>query len=152
MPERLTGVLAPQPLPSLAPPGLRPAGLCGSVREWGGDIGGNCPAWFPLYISFQKSFHPPFCLLGNSRRKSLTCLNTEHNCPETGPDPNKQGAELSQAGLDAKTQTGAIRIMPQWGNQAWPGLFVLFDCSTNPLKALLFSPLWWFNRLHIFFC
>lgn len=125
----------------------------------GEDIGGNCPAWFPLYISFlHKSFHPPFSLLGDSRRKSLTCLDMEHNCPKTGPDPNEQGAKLSQTGLDTKTQTGAIRIMPQspcngqwWGNQVWPALFVFFDCSTNNQRVLLFRLLWGSNRLHIFF-
>lgn len=96
----------------------------------GEDIGGNCPAWFPLYISFlHKSFHPPFSLLGVSRRKSLTCLDMEHNCPKTGPGPNEWGAKLSQTGLDTKTETGAIRIMAQspcngqwWGNQVWLAL------------------------------
>lgn len=82
------------------------------VWVWmGSDMGGNCPTWFPLYISFlHKSFHPAFSVLGNQERKSLTCLNMVHNCPKTGPDPNKQGAKLSQRGLDTKTETGAIRI------------------------------------------
>lgn len=119
------------------------------------DIGGNCSS----YISFlHKSFHPPFSLLGTSRRKSLTCLDMEHNCPKTGPEPNEWGAKLSQTGLDTKTETGAIRIMPQslcngkwWRTQVWPALFVVFDCSTNSGKGLLFSPIWWSNRLHIFF-
>lgn len=95
------------------------------------DIRGNCPAWFPLYISFlHKSFYPTFSLLGNPRRKSLTCLDMEHNCPKAGPDPNEKGAKLSQTGLDTKTETGAIRIMLQspcngqwWGNQLWLGTF-----------------------------
>lgn len=128
-------------------------------KGMGEDIGGNCPAWFPLYISFlHKSFHPPFSLLGDSGRKSLTCLDMEHNCPKTGPDPNEQGAKLSQMGLDTKTETGAVRIMPQspcngqwWGNQFWPALFVFFDCSANSRRALLFRLLWWSNGLHIFF-
>lgn len=68
-----------------------------------------------LFISsfLHKSLYPTSSLQGNPRRKSLTCLDTEHNCPKTGPDPNKQGARLSQTGLDTKTETGAIRIMPQ---------------------------------------
>lgn len=125
----------------------------------GEDIGGNCPAWFPLYISFlHESLYPPFPRLGNPRRKSLTCLDTEHNCPKTGPDPNEWGAKLSQTGLDIKTETGAIRIMLQslcngqwWGNQAWLTLFVFFDCSTNSGRTLSFiqSPLMIQQTAHI---
>lgn len=122
----------------------------------GQDIGGNCPAWFPLYISFlHKAFYPPFFLLGNPRRKSLTCLDMEHNCPKTGPDPNKWGAKLNQTGLDTKTETGAIRIMPQspgndqwWGSHIWLALFVFFDCLANSQRRRRsFSLLWWSNRL-----
>lgn len=128
-------------------------------RTWE-DIGGNCPAWFPFYISFlHKSFYPCFSLLGNPRRKSLTCLDMEHNCPKTGPDPNESGAKLSQTGLDTKTKTGAIRIMLQspcngqwWGNHVWLVLFVFFDCSTNSRRAaVVHCLLWWSKGLHIFF-
>lgn len=119
------------------------------VWVWmGSDMGGNCPTWFPLYISFlHKSFHPAFSVLGNQERKSLTCLNMVHNCPKTGPDPNKQGAKLSQRGLDTKTETGAIRIMAQslcndqwWGNEACAALIVIFDCSANSHRAPSLSP------------
>lgn len=125
-------------------------------KERTGDLRGNCSTRFPFYISFLwKSFYPKIALPGNPRRKSLTCLHMESNCPKTGPDPNKRGAKLSQMGLDSKTETRAIWITTKspcndqrWGNHVWLALFVFFDCWTNSRRAA--SLLCWSNKLDIF--
>lgn len=125
-------------------------------KERTGDLRGNCSTRFPFYISFLwKSFYPHIALPGNPRRKSLTCLHMESNCPKTGPDPNKRGAKLSQMGLDSKTETRAIWITTKspcndqrWGNHVWLALFVFFDCWTNSRRAA--SLLCWSNKLDIF--
>lgn len=127
-------------------------------KERTGDLRGNCSTRFPFYISFQwKSFYPHIALPGNPRRKSLTCLHMESNCPKTGPDPNKRGAKLSQMGLDSKTETRAIWITTKspcndqrWGNHVWLALFVFFDCWTNLSKGSQ-SPLLIQQAGHILF-
>lgn len=118
-------------LHSLTPRALHPPGLLGSVREREGyrrKLSGMIPS---LYLISAQALLSLLSLLGNPGRKSLTCLDMEHNCPKTGPDPNKQGAKLSQTGLDTKTKTGAVRIMlqspcnGQWWGKSLAGAFLL---------------------------